>query len=94
MKPIIKTIVIASVVLSTNVFAESAIERLSIETIKQELTPAQIERALEQWKAEELTGLEQKAQAISDRAPIEARREMVKQQINQKYKQALITFGL
>ncbi|HCG6610695.1 TPA: hypothetical protein NJ339_004851 [Vibrio parahaemolyticus] len=94
MKPIIKTIVIASVVLSTNVFAESAIERLSIETIKQELTPAQIERALEQWKAEELTDLEQKAQAISDRAPIEARREMVKQQINQKYKQALITFGL
>lgn len=94
MKPIIKTIVIASVVLSTNVFAESAIERLSIETIKQEFTPAQIERALEQWKAEELTNLEQKAQAISDRAPIEARREMVKQQINQEYKQALITFGL
>ncbi|HDZ5414935.1 TPA: hypothetical protein RTK63_000351 [Vibrio harveyi] len=94
MKPIIKTIVIASVVLSTNVFAESAIERLSIETIKQELTPAQIERALEQWKAEELTDLEQKAQAISDRAPIEARREMVKQQINQEYNQALNAFGL
>ncbi|MBE4038289.1 hypothetical protein HJ123_15055 [Vibrio parahaemolyticus] len=94
MKSIIKTIVIASVVLSTNVFAESAIESLSIETIKQELRPAQIEHALEQWKAEELTDLEQKAQAISDRAPIEARREMVKQQINQEYKQALITFGL
>lgn len=94
MKSIIKTIVIASVVLSTSVFAESAIERLSIETIKQDLTPAQIERALEQWKAEELTDLEQKAQAISDRAPIEARREMVKQQINREHKQALITFGL
>ncbi|MFG6245683.1 hypothetical protein [Vibrio diabolicus] len=94
MKSIIKTIVIASVVLSTNVFAESAIERLSIETIKQELKPDQIEQALEQWKAEELTDLEQKAQAISDHAPIEARREMVKQQINQEYKQALITFGL
>ncbi|MCG9786460.1 hypothetical protein L1D61_04830 [Vibrio mediterranei] len=94
MKSIIKTIVIASVVLSTSVFAESAIERLSIETIKQDLTPTQIERALEQWKAEELTDLEQKAQAISDRAPIEARREMVKQQINQEYKQALITLGL
>lgn len=69
-------------------------EHLSIETIKQELTPAQIEVTLKQWKAEELTDLEQKAQAISDRAPIEARREMVKQQINQEYKQALITFGL
>ncbi|MDN3683556.1 hypothetical protein [Vibrio sinaloensis] len=94
MKSIIKTIVIASVVLSTNVFAESAIERLSIETIKQELKPAQIEQALEQWKAEELTDLEQKAQAISDYAPIEARRKMVKQQINQEYKQALNAFGL
>ena len=94
MKSIIKTVVIASVVLSTNVFAESAIEHLSIETIKQDLTPAQIEVTLKQWKAEELTDLEQKAQAISDRAPIEARREMVKQQINQEYKQALITFGL
>ncbi|HBC3552884.1 TPA: hypothetical protein KD088_001907 [Vibrio parahaemolyticus] len=94
MKSIIKTVVIASVVLSTNVFAESAIERLSIETIKQELTPAQIEVILKQWEAEELTDLEQKAQAISDRAPIEARREMVKQQINQEYKQALNAFGL
>lgn len=94
MKPIIKTIVIASVVLSTNVFAESAIERLSIETIKQELTPTQIEVTLKQWKAKELTDLEQKAQAISDRAPIEARRELVKQQIEQEYNQALITFGL
>ncbi|HAS8502918.1 TPA: hypothetical protein I7764_03770 [Vibrio vulnificus] len=94
MKSIIKTVVIASVVLSTNVFAESAIERLSIETIKQELTLAQIEVTLKQWKAEELTDLEQKAQAISDRAPIEARREMVKQQINQEYKQALNAFGL
>ncbi|WP_182037005.1 hypothetical protein [Vibrio diabolicus] len=94
MKSIIKTVVIASVVLSTNVFAESAIERLSIETIKQELTPAQIEVTLKQWKAEELTDLEQKAKAISDRAPIEARREMVKQQINQEYKQALNAFGL
>ena len=94
MKSIIKTVVITSVVLSTNVFAESAIERLSIETIKQELTPAQIEVTLKQWKAEELTDLEQKAQAISDRAPIEARREMVKQQINQEYKQALNAFGL
>lgn len=94
MKSIIKTIVLASVVLSTNAFAESAIERLSVETIKQELTPAQIEQALDQWKTEELTDLEQKARAISDRAPIEARREMVKQKIEQEYNQALITFGL
>ncbi|CAK1933045.1 conserved exported hypothetical protein [Vibrio crassostreae] len=94
MKSIIKTIVITSVVLSTNVFAESAIERLNVETIKQELTPAQIELTLKQWKTEELINLEQKAQAISDRAPIEARRELVKQQIDQEYKQALITFGL
>ncbi|HAS6216563.1 TPA: hypothetical protein I7172_16845 [Vibrio vulnificus] len=94
MKSIIKTIVIASVVLSTDIFAKSAIEYLSIETIKQELTPAQIEQALEQWKTKELTNLEQKAQAISDHAPIEARREMVKQQINQEYKQTLKVFGL
>ncbi|ELI6429783.1 TPA: hypothetical protein P0E23_002804 [Vibrio harveyi] len=94
MKSIIKTIVITSVVLSTNVFAESAIEHLSIETIKQEFTPAQIERVLDQWKADELTYLEQKALTISDHAPIETRREMVKQQINQEYKQALITLGL
>ncbi|HHP0469873.1 TPA: hypothetical protein ACRZ6V_005003 [Vibrio harveyi] len=75
MKSIIKTIVITSVVLSTNVFAESAIEHLSIETIKQEFTPAQIERVLDQWKADELTYLEQKALTISDHAPIETRRE-------------------
>ena len=94
MKSIINTVVIASVALSVNAFAESAIEHLSIETIKQELTPAQIEQALEQWKTEELANLELKAQAISDRAPIEARRTLVKQQINQEYKQALNTLCL
>ncbi|QLK44298.1 hypothetical protein DR996_02680 [Vibrio owensii] len=50
------------------------------------MSPAQIERTLEQWKAEELTDLEQKPQPISDHAPIKTRREMVKQQINREHK--------
>lgn len=94
MKTMIKTIALATAVLSMNTFANTAIESLSIETIKQELTPVQIEQVLKQWKANQLESLETKAQAISDRAPIEARRELVKHQINHEYKQTLNAFGL
>ncbi|OOX29510.1 hypothetical protein BJL85_15725 [Vibrio parahaemolyticus] len=94
MKSIINTIAIASIAFSVSAFAKSPLDQLSVEAIKQTLTPEQIEQVLEQWRTEELKHIEQKARAISDRAPIEARREFVEQQINREYKQALITFGL
>lgn len=95
MKSIItKVITLAALTLSMNVSAASAIDALSVESIKATLTPEQIQQTLDQWKEGELKQLETRAQAISDRAPIEARRELVKSQIEQEYKQTAKALGL
>lgn len=95
MKSIItKVITLAALTLSMNVSAASAIDALSVESIKATLTPEQIQQTLDQWKEDELKQLETRAQAISDRAPIEARRELVKSQIEQEYKQIAKALGL
>lgn len=95
MKSIItKVIALAALTLSMNVSAASAIDALSVESIKATLTPEQIQQSLNQWKEGELKQLETRAQAISDRAPIEARRELVKSQIEQEYKQTAKALGL
>lgn len=95
MKSIItKVITLAALTLSMNVSAASAIDALSVESIKATLTPEQIQQSLNQWKENELKQLETRAQAISDRAPIEARRELVKSQIEQEYKQTAKALGL
>ncbi|MDP2588402.1 hypothetical protein Q8W41_02720 [Vibrio splendidus] len=95
MKSIItKVITLAALTLSMNVSAASAIDALSVESIKATLTPEQIQQSLNQWKEDELKQLETRAQAISDRAPIEARRELVKSQIEQEYKQTAKALGL
>lgn len=92
----LKTIVMTSLIaLSANMASASgAIDHLSTESIKLTLTPTQIETVLNQWKEHELTRIEERAQLISDRAPIEARREMVKNQIEQEYNQAARALGL
>ena len=95
MKSIItKVITLAALTLSMNVSAASAIDALSVESIKATLTPEQIQQSLNHWKEGELKQLETRAQAISDRAPIEARRELVKSQIEQEYKQTAKALGL
>lgn len=95
MKPIItKIITLAALTMSMNVSATSAIDALSVESIKATLTSEQIQQSLNQWKEKELKQLESRAQAISDRAPIEARRELVKAQIEQEYKQTAKALGL
>ncbi|MBB1463613.1 hypothetical protein H5300_09840 [Vibrio sp. SG41-7] len=95
MKSIItKVITLTALTLSMNVSAASAIDALSVESIKATLTPEQIQQSLNQWKERELKQLETRAQAISDRAPIEARRELVKSQIEQEYKQTAKALGL
>ncbi|WP_375751842.1 hypothetical protein [Vibrio sp. HN007] len=95
MKSIItKAISLAALTLSMNVSAASAVDALSVESIKATLTPEQIQQSLNQWKEGELNQLESRAQAISDRAPIEARRELVKSQIEQEYKQTAQALGL
>ncbi|MBE8575828.1 hypothetical protein [Vibrio sp. OPT18] len=91
---ITKVITLAALTLSMNVSAASAIDALSVESIKATLTPEQIQQSLNQWKEGELKQLETRAQAISDRAPIEARRELVKSQIEQEYKQTAKALGL
>ncbi|OHY90171.1 hypothetical protein BI375_07950 [Vibrio rotiferianus] len=92
----LKTIVMTSLIaLSANTAsASSAIDHLSTQSIKLTLTPTQIDTALNQWKEQELTRMEERAQLISDRAPIEARREMVKYQIEQEYNRTVKAFGL
>ncbi|MEC7308045.1 hypothetical protein [Vibrio crassostreae] len=95
MKSIItKVITLAALTLSMNVSAASAIDTLNVESIKATLTPEQIQQSLNHWKEGELKQLESRAQAISDRAPIEARRELVKSQIEQEYKQTVKALGL
>lgn len=80
--------------LSLSVFADTAITNVSIDTIKQTMTPEQIRQSLDNWKANEMTQIEAKAQAISDRAPIEARRELAKAQIEQEYSRTSKALGL
>ena len=95
MKSIItKIITLAALTISMNVSAESAIDALSIESIKATLTPEQIQQSLNQWKENQLKQVESRAQSISDRAPIEARRELVESQIEQEYKQTAKALGL
>lgn len=94
MKLLIKTIVITTTALSMNTFAASAIESLSIETIKQTLTPMQVEIALDNWKSKEITHIEQRAQLVSDGLSIKDRRELLKQQIRSEYNQTAKAFGL
>ncbi|MFM2596598.1 hypothetical protein AAFX19_28000 [Vibrio harveyi] len=95
MKSIITNVIsLVALTLSMNVSAASAIDALSVESIKATLTPEQIQQSLNQWKEGELNQLESRAQAISDRAPIEARRELVKSQIEQEYKQTAQALGL
>ena len=95
MKSIIANVIsLAALTLSMNVSAASAIDALSVESIKATLTPEQVQQSLNQWKEGELNQLELRAQAISDRAPIEARRELVKSQIEQEYKQTAQALGL
>jgi hypothetical protein len=95
MKSIItKVITLAALTLSMNVSAASAIDALRVESIKATLTPEQIQQSLNQWKEGELKQVESRAQNISDRAPIEARRELVKAQIEHEYKQTAQALGL
>ena len=94
MKALIKTIAIATTILSMNTYAASAIKTLSIETLMQTMTPAQIEFALNKWKSEEITHIDQRAQFVSDGLSIENRRQLVKLQIEQEYNQTAKAFGL
>lgn len=95
MKSIItKVITLAALTISMNASASSAIDALSVESIKTTLTPVQIQQSLNQWKENQLEQVELRAQNISDKAPIEARRELVKSQIEQEYKQTAKAFGL
>ncbi|MGY6496210.1 hypothetical protein [Vibrio parahaemolyticus] len=91
---LIKAVTLTTLSASMNVSAESAIEALSLESIKATLTPEQIQLTLNQWKKDELKHLELRAQRISDKAPIEARREIAKSQIEQEYKQTARALGL
>ncbi|MFA0026219.1 hypothetical protein AB4369_25300, partial [Vibrio sp. 10N.261.49.A5] len=59
MKSIItKVITLAALTLSMNVSAASAIDALSVESIKATLTPEQIQQSLNHWKQNELKQLE------------------------------------
>lgn len=95
MKSIItKTISLISLTVSIAAMAGNAIDTVNIEAIKQTLTQAQIQHSLNQWRLEELTNLESRAQNMSDKVPLEARREMAKQQIEMEYKQATKALSL
>ncbi len=91
---LIKAVALTTLSASMNVSAESAIEALSVESIKATLTPEQIQLTLNQWKKDELRHMELRAQRISDKAPIEARRAIAKSQIEQEDTQTARALGL
>lgn len=91
---LIKAVALTTLSASVNVSAQSAVEALSVESIKATLTQEQIQLTLNQWKEDELKHMELRAQRISDKAPIEARREIAKSQIEQEYKQTARALGL
>ncbi|HGS5467398.1 TPA: hypothetical protein ACMDUM_000921 [Vibrio parahaemolyticus] len=94
MKHMVKAIAISALTLSFNTLAQSATEALSMAVVKENLSKHQIQQTLDVWKADALTHIEARAQAISDRAPIEARRDMAKRQIEDEYNQAAKQLGL
>ena len=87
-------IVTALLTLSTSAMAADPITHLSVASIKQTLTQEQIQDELRDWYKNELTQVEQRAQKMSDRAPIEARRQYVKQSIEHEYQTMKTEFGL
>lgn len=94
MKHMIIAIAISALTLSFNVLAQSATEALNMAVVKESFSKHQIQQTLDAWKADALTHIEARAQAISDRAPIEARRDMAKRQIEDEYNQAAKQLGL
>lgn len=94
MKHMIKAIAISALTLSFNVLAQSATEALNMAIVKESFSKHQIQQTLDAWKADALTHIEARAQAISDRAPIEARRDMAKRQIEDEYNQVAKQLGL
>lgn len=94
MKPITTTIAFIALMFSVNTMAYNAIETVNIKTIKHTLTPEQIQLSLNQWKASELANLESIAQSMSDKVPLEARRELAKERIEMEYKQSATALGL
>lgn len=94
MKTLIKLIVVAFAAISMNAFATSALESLSVETIKQTMTTEQIEVALDKWKSEKLADIRWQAPLISERAPAEAKTDMLKAQVEREYNQMVKDLGL
>lgn len=95
MKSIItKTISLISLTASITAMAGSAIDVVNIEAIKQTLTQEQIQQSLNQWRLEELTSLESRAQNMSDKVPLEVRRRLAKEQIEMRYKEGAKLLGL
>ncbi|MEZ9851351.1 hypothetical protein FCV82_07930 [Vibrio breoganii] len=80
--------------LSFNTMATNALDSLSIESIKQNMTTEQIQSVLDDWKAEQLSLVERKVEAMSDTAPYIERKKYVLLRIDQKYNNLNKALGL
>lgn len=94
MKATILALAFSSSLLAIPAQAQSALGHVSAESIKSTLSRSQIEQSLEQWKQNQFALLEKKADAISHKAPIEARRELAKKRIEREYNQMTKVLGL
>ncbi|HCG7112431.1 TPA: hypothetical protein NJ328_001261 [Vibrio parahaemolyticus] len=95
MKSVItKTATIFVLATSFNATATDTISTVNIEAIKSTLTPEQIQPLLNNWKSQELANIESRAKNMTDKVPLEARRDIAKSQIDTEYKQAAKTLGL
>lgn len=80
--------------LSAHTLASDPIAHLSATSIKQTLTSEQIQQSLHHWYMDELSQVEEQAQNISDRIPINIRRVFVTQTIDSEYEALKTEFGL
>ncbi|GEM79126.1 hypothetical protein [Vibrio superstes] len=71
--------------LSCNALATNALDSLSIESIKQNMSAEQIQMTLDEWKEQQLSMVEQKVEAMSDSAPYIERKKYVMLRIEQEY---------
>lgn len=94
MKSVITTIAIASAALSMNAFATSAMNNLSIESIKQTLTKDQIEVVLNKWKNERLTDIKSGASLSTGQIPAGSRDQMLRAQVEYEYQKIAKSLGL
>lgn len=88
------TIATIAIIFSSMTFASTVEETLAAESVKATVAPAVISAQIEAWHTDALANVDNEAHKISDRAPIEARRQMVRDDIQSEYNRLIKLYSL